>query len=91
LDELSARLTDLVARVAGTVTARQLVTQRQAAELKTADRALGDFEHLSSTAPADVLAELLGEAREAILRILGERISPDEILTTVFSTFCIGK
>ncbi|MCE5193455.1 MAG: tRNA uridine-5-carboxymethylaminomethyl(34) synthesis GTPase MnmE [Candidatus Cryosericum sp.] len=91
LDELTARLTDLVATVAGTVSARQLVTRRQAAELGTADRALGDFEHLSSTAPADVLAELLGEAREAILRILGERISPDEILTTVFSTFCIGK
>ena len=46
---------------------------------------------LTASEPADTLAELLGEAREAILRLLGERLSPDEILSTVFRTFCIGK
>ena len=91
LDELTRRLSALVEQVAGSVTARQLVTRRQAAELEAADRALSDFERLSSSSPADVLAEFLGDAREAILRLLGERIAPDEILTTVFSTFCIGK
>jgi tRNA modification GTPase len=91
LDELTARLADLVDMAAGTVTARQLVTRRQADELETADRALSDFERLSSTSPADVLVEVLGEAREAMLRLLGEHVSPDEILATVFSTFCIGK
>jgi tRNA modification GTPase len=92
LDELTARLTGLVNVAAGAVTARQLVTQRQADELETADRALSDFERLSSsTSPADVLAEVLGEAREAMLRLLGEHISPDGILATVFSAFCIGK
>ncbi|MHB8071845.1 MAG: tRNA uridine-5-carboxymethylaminomethyl(34) synthesis GTPase MnmE [Candidatus Cryosericum sp.] len=91
LSELTTRLTALVNGAAGTVTARQLVTHRQAAELETADRALSDFERLSSTSPSDVLAEVLGEAREAMLRLLGEHISSDEVLATVFSTFCIGK
>lgn len=91
LSELTTRLTALVDRTAGTVTARQLVTHRQAAELEATDRALSDFERLSSSSPADVLAEFLGDAREAMLRLLGERISSDEVLATVFSTFCIGK
>lgn len=91
LDELTTRLADLVDTAVGIVNARQLVTRRQAAELQTADRALRDFEHLSSVSPADLLAEILGEAREAMLRLLGEHLSPDEILQTVFSTFCIGK
>jgi tRNA modification GTPase len=91
LSELTTRLAGLVDRAAGTATARQLVTSRQAAELEIADRALSDFERLSSASPADVLAEVLGEAREAMLRLLGEHISSDEILATVFSTFCIGK
>jgi tRNA modification GTPase len=91
LSELTTRLTALVDRAAGSVTARQLVTHRQAAELEAADRALSDFERLSSSSPADVLAEFLGDAREAMLRLLGEHISSDEVLATVFSTFCIGK
>ena len=91
LDALTERLTNLVETVAGTVAARQMVTFRQAAELMTADRALGDFMNSVTTAPADVLAYLLGEAREAMQRLLGEHIAPDEILATVFSTFCIGK
>jgi tRNA U34 5-carboxymethylaminomethyl modifying GTPase MnmE/TrmE len=45
----------------------------------------------AGAAPADVLAYLLGEAREAMQRLLGEHIAPDDILATVFSTFCIGK
>jgi len=91
LDALTVRLTKLVQTAAGTVATRQMVTHRQAAELTIADRALGDFMNSSTTAPADVLAYLLGEAREAMQRLLGEHISPDEILATVFSTFCIGK
>jgi len=91
LDALTVRLTKLVQTAAGTVAARQMVTHRQAAELTIADRALGDFTNSSTTAPADVLAYLLGEAREAMQRLLGEHIAPDEILATVFSTFCIGK
>jgi tRNA modification GTPase len=91
LDALTIRLTKLVETAAGTVAARQMVTHRQAAELTIADRALGDFTNSSTTAPADVLAYLLGEAREAMQRLLGEHIAPDEILATVFSTFCIGK
>jgi tRNA modification GTPase len=91
LDALTHRLTDLVETTAGTVTARQLVTHRQATELTTADRALSDFMNSSTTAPADVLAYLLGEAREAMQRLLGEHMAPDEILATIFSTFCIGK
>lgn len=91
LDALTDRLTKLVETAAGTVTARQMVTHRQAAELTIADRALGDFMNSAATAPADILTYLLGEAREAMQRLLGEHISPDEILATVFSTFCIGK
>lgn len=91
LNELTARLTALVEQTAGSETARQLVTHRQATELATADRALGDFEQLCLSSPADVLAEILGEAREAMLRLLGEHLSSDDILATVFSTFCIGK
>jgi tRNA U34 5-carboxymethylaminomethyl modifying GTPase MnmE/TrmE len=91
LDELTRRLSELVERTAGTVHVRQMVTHRQAGELMTADRALGDFMNSAATAPADVLAYLLGEAREAMQRLLGEHIAPDDILATVFSTFCIGK
>ena len=91
LAALTDRLTKLVETAAGIVSARQMVTRRQAAELTIADRALGDFMNSAATAPADVLAYLLGEAREAMQRLLGEHIAPDEILTTVFSTFCIGK
>jgi tRNA modification GTPase len=91
LDALTCRLTDLIETTTGTITARQMVTRRQAGELTIADHALGDFMNSSTTAPADVLAYLLSEAREAMQRLLGEHIVPDEILTTVFSTFCIGK
>jgi tRNA modification GTPase len=91
LSELTTRLTALVEQTAGSETARQLVTHRQAAELEAADRALSDLERLSSSSPADVLAEFLGEAREAMLRLLGERLSSEDLLATVFSTFCIGK
>jgi len=91
LDALTDRLTKLVETVAGTVAAKQMVTHRQAAELVTSDRALGDFMNSAGTAPADVLAYHLGEAREAMQRLLGEHIAPDEILATVFNTFCIGK
>jgi tRNA U34 5-carboxymethylaminomethyl modifying GTPase MnmE/TrmE len=91
LDALTDRLTKLVETAAGTVAARQIVTHRQAAELGIADRALGEFISSAVTGPADVLAYLLGEAREAMQRLLGEHIAPDEILATVFSTFCIGK
>lgn len=91
LNELTRRLTELVEAAAGTVTARQMVTHRQATELVIADRALDDFINSAPTSPADVLAYLLSEAREAMQRLLGEHIAPDEILTTVFSTFCIGK
>ncbi|MFA4932476.1 MAG: tRNA uridine-5-carboxymethylaminomethyl(34) synthesis GTPase MnmE [Caldisericia bacterium] len=91
LDELTRRLSELVETAAGTVAARQMVTHRQALELMTADRALGDFVNSAATAPADVLAYLLCEAREAMQRLLGEHIAPDDILATVFNTFCIGK
>ena len=91
LDALTRRLTELVESVAGTFTARQMVTHRQAAELAAADRTLDEFTELAGTAPADVLAYLLGDAHEALQRLLGEHIAPDEILETVFSTFCIGK
>lgn len=91
LDELTRRLSELVEQTAGSVDVRQMVTHRQALELMTADRALGDFMNSAATAPADVLAYLLCEASEAIQHVLGEHIAPDEILTTVFGTFCIGK
>jgi tRNA modification GTPase len=91
LDELTCRLSKLVEQTAGSVDARQMVTHRQALELMTADRALGDFMNSVATAPADVLAYLLCEASEAMQHVLGEHISPDEILTTIFGTFCIGK
>jgi tRNA modification GTPase len=91
LDELTRRLSELVGQTAGSVDARQMVTHRQALELMTADLALGDFMNSAGTAPSDVLAYLLCEASEAIQHVLGEHIAPDEILTTVFGTFCIGK
>jgi len=91
LATLTDRLTRLVETASGTVTARQMVTLRQAGELETADHALGDFMSSAGAAPADVLAYLLGEAHEAMQRLLGEHIAPDSILATVFSTFCIGK
>ena len=91
LDVLARRLTQLVEAAAGTEAARQMVTHRQAAELTIADHALIEFLGSAGTAPADVLAYLLGEAREALQRLLGDHIASDEILETVFSTFCIGK
>lgn len=91
IDLLTRRLTDLVEHSTDTARVHQLVTARQATELRIADRALADVAAGPGALPADVLACTLGEAREAFLRLLGERIAPDEILETVFSTFCIGK
>jgi len=91
IDLLTRHLTELVEHSTDTARVHQLVTARQAAELQTADRALADVAAGLGALPADVLAYMLGEAREALLRLLGEHIAPDEILETVFSTFCIGK
>lgn len=91
IEALTAQLAGLIEAAADAVTIRQLVTQRQASELSTAHQALDSFLRQVASEPADTLAELLGEAREALLRLLGERLSPDEILSTVFRTFCIGK
>lgn len=91
IEALTAQLAGLIEAAADAVTIRQLVTQRQASELSTAHQALDSFLRQAASEPADTLAELLGEAREALLRLLGERLSPDEILSTVFRTFCIGK
>ena len=91
IDLLTRQLTKLVEHSTDAARVHQLVTARQAAELQTADRALADVAAGLGTLPADVLAYTLGEAREALLRLLGEHIAPDEILETVFSTFCIGK
>ncbi|HWQ21997.1 MAG TPA: tRNA uridine-5-carboxymethylaminomethyl(34) synthesis GTPase MnmE, partial [Clostridia bacterium] len=74
LDALTQRLTRLVETTTATVAARQMVTRRQAAELTAADHALGEFVDSAGTAPADVLAYLLGEAREALQRLLGDHI-----------------
>ena len=76
LEELTCRLARLVEAAAGPVTARQMVTHRQAAELTTADRALGDFMNSAATAPADVLAYLVGEAREAMQTVAGRTHLP---------------
>ena len=91
LDLLTRKLTELVEHSTDAAQVHQLVTARQATELRTADRALADVAAGLGVLPADVLAYTLGEAREALLRLLGEHIAPDEILQTVFSTFCIGK
>ncbi|HOV50535.1 MAG TPA: tRNA uridine-5-carboxymethylaminomethyl(34) synthesis GTPase MnmE [Candidatus Cryosericum sp.] len=91
IDLLTRQLAKLVEHSTDAARVHQLVTARQAAELQTADRALADVAAGLGTLPADVLAYTLGEAREALLRLLGEHIAPDEILETVFSTFCIGK
>lgn len=91
LDHLTSELTHLVDQVSTKTSARQLVTERQAAELSAADRSLAAFLEAPAGSPSDTRACMLGEARDAILRLLGENISQEDLLTTVFSTFCIGK
>ncbi len=91
LDHLTAALEKMVEEVSGAATARTSVTERQAAELTTTNRQLQAFLQAVPGTPADELTCLLGEAREALLRLLGENLSQDDLLSTVFSTFCIGK
>lgn len=46
---------------------------------------------LSSGTPTDLVAQDLRDALEALGSILGQSITPDEILGNIFSKFCIGK
>lgn len=91
IDRLTGALALLVEQASGGAATRQLVTERQAAELAAADARLSDFLAAPAAIPMDERAEMLSEAREALLRLLGEHISPEDLLSTVFSTFCIGK
>ncbi|MGB9666494.1 MAG: tRNA uridine-5-carboxymethylaminomethyl(34) synthesis GTPase MnmE [Candidatus Cryosericum sp.] len=91
LARLTGALALLVEQVSGVSLSRQLVNERQAGELATADTHLADFVAAPPSMPLDACAEMLSEAREALQRILGEGVSPEGLLATVFSTFCIGK
>ena len=46
---------------------------------------------LSSGTPTDLVAQDLRDALEALGSILGQSITPDEVLRNIFSKFCIGK
>ena len=46
---------------------------------------------LSSGTPTDLVAQDLRDALEALGSILGQSITPDEVLGNIFSKFCIGK
>ena len=46
---------------------------------------------LSSGTPTDLVAQDLHDALEALGSILGQSITPDEVLGNIFSKFCIGK
>ncbi|MDO9099542.1 MAG: tRNA uridine-5-carboxymethylaminomethyl(34) synthesis GTPase MnmE [Caldisericota bacterium] len=88
--ELTAKLADLVAQVGSGQTPRRFVTDRQAAELAEADQHIVSV-LASADMPIDVAACAIGEARDNLTRLLGRSGSIDELLETVFSTFCIGK
>ena len=83
-------------RAAGFGTAadgRTLVTsQRHLAALRDALAALtAARSSLASGLPGDLLAEDLRSAVASIGSILGDAITPDEVLGEVFGRFCIGK
>ena len=46
---------------------------------------------LAAGTPTDLVAQDLRDALEALGSILGQSITPDEILGNIFSKFCIGK
>ena len=46
---------------------------------------------LFSGTPTDLVAQDLRDALEALGSILGQSITPDEVLGNIFSKFCIGK
>ncbi len=91
IERLTSALGLLVEHVGSLSVSQQLVTERQAVELAAADAHLAAFLAAPSDSPEDERAEMLSEARDALRRLLGETISPDDLLATVFSTFCIGK
>lgn len=88
--DLTAKLADLVAQVEAERAPHLLVTDRQTLELAEADRHIMTV-LASASMPADLAAYAIGEARNALLRLLGRSGSIDALLETVFSTFCIGK
>ena len=46
---------------------------------------------LAAGTPTDLVAQDLRDALEALGSILGQSITPDEVLGNIFSKFCIGK
>ena len=70
-----------------------LVTNaRHAAALSAASESLSKvLDGLRSPLPCDLLAEDLRDAISHLGAILGEYISPDEVLGEIFGKFCIGK
>ena len=85
LEQLSAELRKrLEQRVAG---AGMVTRERQVFELDQAARALAA---ISGEKRAEMVAEHLRAASSALDRLVG-KISADDYLDVVFSSFCIGK
>ena len=69
-----------------------VTSARHADALRHAALSLGEVcRGLDSSLPGDLLAEDLRAAISSLSDILGENITPDEVLGEVFGRFCIGK
>jgi tRNA modification GTPase len=90
LDLLEAVVTDelgLTENSDSEFSARQRHVDQIQKALDRVDHGLGE---LKQTGSGELLAEDLREAAEALGEITG-RVSPDELLGRIFSSFCIGK
>ena len=88
MNELRAALDDLAFGVTAS-SAKLALNARHVQSIEEARTALAHAANQTSATP-ELLAMELREALDALGRIAG-RVTPDDVLGRVFSTFCIGK
>ena len=89
IPELIGALSGIVQMAAGSAETMAITQVRHRKQIETCLDALQSIE-LSNSLPAELAAEQLRIAADALGRIVG-RIDPEDVLDQVFARFCIGK
>ena len=92
LDILEKSIIDLFSALEASEDAVLVTNIRHLEALKSAEKFLVNLASgLTQNSPTDLLAQDLRDSIESISSILGQSITPDTILHTIFSRHCIGK
>jgi tRNA modification GTPase len=89
VDSLILRLLNVLPTI-GSESSISLAERERSALLEAADHAEAAKSHLESNGFLDLAAEEIREASKAVGALLGD-ITPEEVLSEVFSNFCVGK